>query len=170
MTLSINLKKNTKSLSKRFSRRLAQSPPTTSTWWSTLALRWESFNTCSLRTTRLYQNSMIENPNFSMTETKYFQAVPILLIGNTAPHDVLVKRKPTRNVFKNLCDYRLCSALFCEEQLREITTLKKHLLYQIWSFTSCLSESKLEVWLPSIFLCTETVFWNFDTGHYLSGK
>ena len=68
---------------------------------------------------------MIENPNFSLTETKYFQAVPILLIGNTAPHDVLVKRKPTRNVFKNLCDYRLCSALFCEEQLREITTLKK---------------------------------------------
>ena len=35
-----------------------------------------------------------------MTETKYFQAVPILLIGNTAPHDVLVKRKPTRNVIK----------------------------------------------------------------------
>ena len=39
-------------------------------------------------------------PNFSMTEAKYFQAVPILLIGNTAPHDVLVKRKPTRNVIK----------------------------------------------------------------------
>ena len=54
-----------------------------------------------------------------MTETKYFQAVPILLIGNTAPHDVLVKRKPTRNVIKNLCDYRLRSVLLSEEQLTE---------------------------------------------------
>ena len=158
MTLSFNHKKGTQTVSsKRFSCRLALS-----TWWSTLALRWEPFDTCCLRTTLLYQNSMIENPNFSLTETKYFQAVPILLIGNTAPHDVLVKRKPTRNV--------LCTALFCEEQLREITTLKKHLLYQIWSFTSCLSESRLEVWLPLIFLCAETVFWNFGTKNYLSGK
>ena len=54
-----------------------------------------------------------------MTETKYFQAVPILLIGNTAPHDVLVKRKPTRNVYKNLCDYKLRSVLLSEEQLTE---------------------------------------------------
>ena len=54
-----------------------------------------------------------------MTETKYFQAVPILLIGNTAPHDVLVKRKPTRNVIKTFCDYRSRSVLLSEEQLTE---------------------------------------------------
>ena len=87
-----------------------------------------------------------------MTETKYFQAVPILLIGNTAPHDVLVKRKPTRNVFKNLCDYRLCSALFCEEQLREITTLKN--IFFI----------KYEVLLP----VSQNQGWKFDFHQYFS--
>ena len=75
---------------------------------------------------------MIENPNFSMTETKYFQAVPILLIGNTAPHDVLVKRKPTRNVIKTFAIIDCVLFYYLKSSSLKIrSTFKKHLLYQI---------------------------------------
>ena len=39
-------------------------------------------------------------------------AIPILLIGNTAPHDTLTKRKPTRHLFSFIPMLSLVSFLF----------------------------------------------------------
>ena len=39
-------------------------------------------------------------------------AIPILLIGNTAPHDILTKRKPTRHLFSFIPMLSLVSFLF----------------------------------------------------------
>ena len=39
-------------------------------------------------------------------------AIPILLIGNTAPHDELTKRKPTRHLFSFIPMLSLVSFLF----------------------------------------------------------
>ena len=39
-------------------------------------------------------------------------AIPILLIGNTAPHDKLTKRKPTRHLFSFIPMFSLVSFLF----------------------------------------------------------
>ena len=39
-------------------------------------------------------------------------AIPILLIGNTAPHEKLTKRKPTRHLFSFIPMFSLVSFLF----------------------------------------------------------
>ena len=79
--------------------------------------------------------------------------MPILLIGNTAPHDVLVKRKPTRNVIKTFAIIDCVLFIIWRAAHRKSYWLLKKIFF-----------FKYEVLLP----VSQNQNWKFDFHQYFS--